>query len=213
MAHTHAPEDIEALRRLLMEALTLAPFDGWTNAMLDEAMERAGLDPIFRARVIPNGVSDLIEFWVMDADRLMLADLLQMDLGRMKIRERIAAAVWVRLERQAPHREALRRALNLLAMPQYAALNLRTLYRTVDAIWRGIGDASTDWNFYTKRMLLGGVYSATLFYWLNDNSEGFVDTRAFLDRRIQDVMQIQKTRARVEGFFNRCGQMFGLRAG
>jgi ubiquinone biosynthesis protein COQ9 len=113
----------------------------------------------------------------------------------MKVREKVAAAVMIRLEQNAADREAIRRGLSLLSLPQNAPLAARLLYRTVDAIWYACGDTATDYNYYTKRGLLAGVYAATLLYWLDDASEDFADTRGFLDRRIAGIMKIPQAQA------------------
>jgi ubiquinone biosynthesis protein COQ9 len=131
------------------------------------------------------------------ADREMLADLKKHDLAALKIRERVTLAVKLRLERWTPHREAVRRALALAPLPPFAGGVLRGWYDTVDAIWRAAGDKSTDFNFYTKRGLLAGVYGATVLFWLDDRSENCANTWAFLGRRIDEVMQFPKLRARV----------------
>jgi ubiquinone biosynthesis protein COQ9 len=107
--------------------------------------------------------------------------------------------VRARLEQLAPHREAVRRALSYLALPQNAALGAKCLYRTVDAIWYAAGDTATDYNFYTKRLLLAGVYSSTVLFWLNDKSEGYAETWAFLDRRIAEVVKLGGALGRTVG--------------
>jgi ubiquinone biosynthesis protein COQ9 len=129
----------------------------------------------------------------------MEATLAPLGLPAMKVRERIRTAVLTRLDQAEPHREAVRRAAAILAQPQNAARAARTLWRTVDAIWRACGDTSTDYNFYTKRAILAGVYSVTLLVWLSDESEGRATTHAFLDRRIAGIMSFEKTKARVLG--------------
>jgi ubiquinone biosynthesis protein COQ9 len=113
----------------------------------------------------------------------------------MKIRERIRALVWTRLEIMGPAREAVRSALSILAMPQNVPLATRIAWRSADVMWRLAGDTSTDFNHYTKRMTLGAVYASTLIAWLDDSSEGWSDTAAFLDRRIENVMQFEKWKA------------------
>jgi ubiquinone biosynthesis protein COQ9 len=115
----------------------------------------------------------------------------------LKIRERVALAVRTRLLQHAAHREALRALAAFLALPAHAGLATRCLWRTVDAMWRAIGDTATDFNYYTKRALLAGVYGSTLLVWLDDSSEGFADSFAFLDRRIADVMTIERGKARL----------------
>jgi ubiquinone biosynthesis protein COQ9 len=122
----------------------------------------------------------------------MLEAMVRANVADMRVRDRVAFAVKARLQRNMRHREAIRSACSFLAMPHNAPLALRLLYRTVDAMWYGAGDNATDFNFYTKRALLAGVYSTTVFYWLNDKSAGALETWAFLDRRIDEVMQVPK---------------------
>ncbi|MEQ9447883.1 MAG: COQ9 family protein, partial [Rhodospirillaceae bacterium] len=131
------------------------------------------------------------------ADRRMLEDLKDYDLPSLKVRERIATAVRVRLSRWTPYRESVRRALMLSPLPSYAGGTLRSWYKTVDVIWRAAGDTSVDFNFYTKRGLLAAVYGTTLLYWLDDKSEDSAATWAFLDRRIADVMKVPQLKSKL----------------
>lgn len=182
---------------LLAALLPHVPFDGWSARALAQAAQDAGCDAGLVTRAFPGGAAEALDFWVAETDRAMLHALESRDLAAMKVRERVKTAVMVRLELVAPHREAVRRALTLEALPQQAPRALRQLYRTVDAIWYAAGDTATDFNFYTKRMLLAGVYAATLLHWLDDKSEGFAGTAAFLDRRLSDVMKIQQAKGRL----------------
>ncbi len=183
--------DIESTRRRLLDAtLNHVPFDGWTMTALQRAATDLDLDAATAVNAFPGGAAELIAFHSAEADRRMLDALQPLDLPGMRVRDRIAAAVRLRLEQNAAHREAIRRALAFLALPQNGPLGLKCLYRTVDAIWYAAGDTSTDYNFYTKRLLLSGVYSSTLLFWLNDESEDFAETWAFLSRRIDEVLKI-----------------------
>ena len=156
-----------------------------------------GLSPAEAANAFPGGPVEMVEFMSLEADRRMLEALEREDLAALKVRERVALGVRRRLELYARDREAIRRALAVLALPQNGPLALRLLYRTVDAIWYAAGDTATDFNFYTKRMLLAGVYATTLLHWLDDKSEGFAGTSAFLDRRLADVMRIQQAKGKL----------------
>ena len=137
---------------------------------------------------------------LVPGEPLAEGDMEKEGVANLKIRDRIKAAVRIRLERHAGDREAARRALALLSLPFNAPLAMRLLYRTVDAMWYAAGDTSTDFNFYTKRATLAGVYSSTLLYWLNDRSPGCEATWAFLDRRIDDVMKIEKLKSQVKSW-------------
>ena len=175
---------------LLDAALRHVPFDGWGWLTIDAAARDIGINGLEARRLYPGGPGELIRVFSREADRQMLAGLEKLDLDSMKVRDKVAAGVRLRLEAIAAHREAARRALVFFAMPQNAASGLQCLYRTVDAIWYAAGDTSTDYNFYTKRALLSGVYSSTLLYWLNDKSADFSATWAFLDRRIAEVLKV-----------------------
>src|SRR5207344_831031 len=149
------------------------------------------------ARLFENGAIGLVEFYSVHTDAEMEKRLTAMDLKAMKIRERIATAVKARLAILKPHKEAARRAAAMLSLPMHAALGAKLMYRSVDAMWRAAGDTSTDFNFYTKRGILAGVYSATLLRWFNDAGEDGAATRAFLSARIENVMQFEKFKAEV----------------
>jgi len=193
-----AEKKIEELRAALLEAtLRHVPFDGWTDQAMAAGAKEAGLSAAEAARAFPRGMAGLFSYFAADADRRMLAALEAEDLTKLRIRDRVAFAVRTRLEQNVRHREASRRAAAYLALPQNAGLAAAATWRTVDAIWYAIGDRSADFNFYSKRALLAGVYVATFFYWLNDESEGLADSWAFLDRRIGNVMQVPKLRGAV----------------
>ncbi len=192
------PELEPERRRILAAALARVPFDGWSRACLKAATAEAGLDETLALRAFPRGVGDLLFFFMAEADRAMVGELAHRDLAGMRVRDRIATAVRVRLEQLAPHRDAVRHALALAASPQYAPMALGALRVTLDAMWRAAGDEATDFNYYTKRCLLAGVYTTTLLYWLSDSSPGHEATWRFLDRRIDNIMGIQKVRGRLD---------------
>lgn len=187
----------ETRDRIVVAALTHVPFDGWTRRALAAGVADAGLTPEWTRRAFPRGVTDAVDHFAEYTDRHMLAALAGRDLGALRVRERIVAAVRVRLELNAPHREAIRRLLSHLALPHNAGAAMRFTYRTVDAIWRAAGDEATDFNFYTKRGLLAAVYGSVVLFWLADRSEGQADTWAFLERRIADAMAVPKLQARL----------------
>lgn len=177
---------------ILIHALPLVPFDGWTERVLREAAKKAGYGEADVYRALPGGVMDLMETWIAETDAAMEAYAATGALNDMKIRERIAALVMFRLEHLLPYREAVRRMGSHLVLPWNVPHKLRLLHRTVNLIWRLAGDQSTDYNWYTKRMLLAGVYSSTMLVWMNDNSSDLTTTRQFLARRIENVLMVGK---------------------
>jgi ubiquinone biosynthesis protein COQ9 len=179
---------------IVRAALAHVPFDGWTAAILARAAEETGHDPATALRVFPGGALDAIAHWTAMADAAMLASIEAEGeaFQSLKVREKIARAIRLRLEPLAAQRESVRRALAVLALPQGVPVSLRTLWATVDAVWYAAGDRATDYNHYTKRALAAGVYSTTLLYWLEDKSEGQADTWTFLDRRIANAMALPK---------------------
>lgn len=185
----------EELRTPLMDAMMEhIAFDGWSLAALNNAASDIGVTPEMAELAFPRGAIEVLEMHLEHADAMLAEALADMDLMSMKIRDRITTAIRVRLEQNTRHREAISRGLSLLALPQNLALASRSLWATADVMWRAAGDTSTDHNWYTKRLTLSGVYSSVLLYWLSDESDDYADTWTFLDRRIEDVMKIEKAK-------------------
>lgn len=176
-----------------------AAFDGWGEAAIAMAAGEIGV-PADRARLaFPGGGVEMIDSWFDWLDKAMLMAFPPERIAELKIRERIRDLVLFRLEAVAPQREALRRALSILAMPQNAFAGARLAWRSADRLWRVAGDTATDFNHYSKRAILLGVYGSTSLVFLDDDSEDMAATRAFLDRRIDEVMRFEKTKARWRG--------------
>ena len=199
-----SPSPLEQLRRRLALAVgENAVFDGWTGKAVDSAAAQLGIDPVQARLAMPKSQAGMIDLYIQEVDRALEAWFTPKRLAGMKIREKIRALVWRRLEIMGPAREAVRRALAILAMPQNLPLGLRISWRTADLMWCIAGDTSTDFNHYTKRMTLGALYGSTLLAWLDDESEGWSDTAAFLDRRIDNVMEFEKWKAQWRGSSDR----------
>jgi ubiquinone biosynthesis protein COQ9 len=197
-AERDSGRDETSLRFAVVDAaLPQIPFDGFTDKVLQDAAAKAGVEKRDIARLFPHGPLSLVEAYSEQADQALEAKLAKMALGKMKIRERIAAAVKTRLTILRPHKEAARRAAAFLTLPPNAPRAATLLYRTVDLMWRAAGDTSTDFNFYTKRAILAGVYSATLLRWFTDDSADESATEEFLSHRIDGVMRFEKLKAQV----------------
>ena len=193
MADAATLEDVQ--RRIFEAALPQVPFDGWADRTLREAGRVAGATEAEVKAAFPRGIIDLVVYYADDADRRMTQAMAGVDLKAMKVRERVTLGVRKRMEAVADSKEASRRAAAVFALPTHAIDAAQSVYRTVDAIWKAVGDTSADFNFYTKRALLAGVYTSTMLHWFADTSEGAKDTWAFLDARIANVMEIEKFKA------------------
>lgn len=180
--------------RVLDAALMHVPFDGWSEATLRAAIIDSGVAEALARALYPRGGVDLALAYHRRGDARMRDRLAETDLSAMRFRERVAHAVRLRLE-LVEDREAVRRGSTLFALPIYASDGVRAIWGTADAIWDALGDTSRDVNWYTKRATLSAVYSATVLFWLGDDSPGHHDTWEFLDRRIDNVMQIEKAKA------------------
>lgn len=188
--------DPELTTALLKAAAMHVPFDGWSQAGFDAAVRDAGIAPGVARALFPRGAVDLALAYHAAGDAVMLARLEEADLSEMRFRDRIATAVRFRLE-AVEDREMVRRGMALFALPHHAADGARAIWQTCDHIWTALGDTSDDVNWYTKRATLSGVYGSTVLYWLGDDSQEHSATWEFLDRRIDNVMQIEKTKAKM----------------
>lgn len=196
MANTYS--SLEDLRLAVAPALAeAAVWDGWSEAAVRSAAADKGIDPDAAAFAFADGPMAMIAAWIGSIDAAMVDALPPEKLATLKIRERIRTLVQFRLDAVAPHKEALRRALAIMAMPQNAPRTLKLGWHSADAMWRLAGDTATDYNHYTKRMTLGSIYAATLAVFANDSSEDHAETRAFLDRRIEGIMRFEKVKGRL----------------
>jgi ubiquinone biosynthesis protein COQ9 len=180
--------------RLLAAALPHVAFDGWSERTLAAAIADSATPPGLARALFPRGGVDLAVAWHRQGDRRMAEALAGQDLTGLKFRDRVTRAVRLRLELAGP-REAVRRSSSLFGLPNHMAEGAALIWGTADAIWRALDDSSRDINWYSKRAVLSAVYASTLLFWLGDDSEGQLETWAFLDRRIENVMQFEKAKA------------------
>ena len=188
--------EIDPKQQLLQAALAHVPFDGWSDVTFRAAMEESGVEPGVAHTACPRGAVDLALAYHAAGDQQMLDRLAETDLSELRFRDRIARAVQLRLE-AVEDKELVRRGMALFSLPIYAGDGAQAVWGTCDKIWTALGDTSDDINWYTKRATLSGVYGSTVLYWLGDDSPEHEKTWAFLDRRIDDVMQIEKVKAQI----------------
>lgn len=174
-----------------------AAFDGWSMAAVDSAAAVLGITPASARLAFAGGAMDMIAAWIAGIDDAMAQALPQASLAALPVRERIRRLTMFRLEAAAQTREALRRALAIMAMPQNLARTAQLGWHSADVMWRLAGDVATDYNHYSKRAILGGIYAASLAVFVDDQSEGQADTAAFVNRRIDGVMRFEKAKARL----------------
>ena len=188
----------ETRQAVLARALPNVAFDGWSKAVLAAAIEEADIDPAMAELAFPQGVDNLIKTYSAAGNAAMLAALPKPH--ELKIRERITEAVWQRLLADSDNIEAARRAAGYLSVPGRQKLAADLLFASAHHMWRWAGDTATDYNYYSKRLILSGVIAATRLYWFDDSSDDCAKTRAFLERRIENVMQFEKVKAKAKNW-------------
>ena len=192
---TETDDTLPAAKTAVLDAaLVHVPFDGWSDTTLRAAIAASGVEPGLARALFPRGAVDLALAFHRRGDEAMVSKLRATDLAAMRYRDRVAAAIRFRLE-SVTDKEVVRRGATLFALPTHAADGAKAIWGTADAIWDALGDTSRDVNWYTKRATLSAVYAATVLFWLGDDSVGHQATWEFLDRRIEDVMRIEKAKA------------------
>ncbi|MDZ4308936.1 MAG: COQ9 family protein [Cypionkella sp.] len=194
MDHENSME--AAKTRILQAALPHAAFDGWSQTTLNAALTDSDIAPALARALFPRGGIDLAVAYHQAGDQAMRDALASTDLTALRYTDRVAAAIKLRLA--AADKELVRRGTTLFSLPQHAPEGAKLIWASADAIWQALGDTSTDLNWYTKRATLSAVYSATVLFWLGDHSDDNADTWAFLDRRLANVTQFEKTKAAIQ---------------
>lgn len=196
---------LDSQRQLLIDAaLPHVLFDGWSDETLTRAADECEIDPALLAILFPKGGIDAVAFHSREADKQVVLELSKdKPFSKLPVPVKIRTAILKRLDLAAPQKEAVRKGLSLLSLPINAPLGLKLLHETCDSMWQLAGDEATDFNWYTKRITLAGVYSSTLLYWLNDDSGKLESTAAFLDRRLAGVRAFGKWKAECQEWFGR----------
>lgn len=189
---------LEALRRQLAPAIAdAAAFDGWTAEAVTQAADMAGVDRDLAAFAFREGQMAMISAWIGHVDAEMERSTPASSLTGLPIRERIRRLVMARLDAVTGREEALTRALAIMALPANLAAATRLGWHSADAMWRLAGDTASDYNHYTKRAILAGIYAATLHVFAREKDPEKPETRAFLDRRIEGIIRFEKAKAQV----------------
>ncbi len=195
------PERLPERDAAIDAMLPNVPFDGWTIRALRSGLAASGMPEDEATILFPGGAADMVAVFCDLADRRMIEAAAA--LTETKPTARVRAVIALRLAMNRPHKEAIRRAMAVLALPGHARTAAAITARTVDAIWHAAGDRSADFSWYTKRAILTAVYAATVLFWLHDTSEDDADTRAFLDRRLRGVGRLMRIRGRADALLGR----------
>lgn len=185
-------DDTRIRDEILLAILPNVAFDGWTERVLKDGVRDAGFPDAMAFRAFPGGIPEIIRHWSDYGDRRLREDMSALDLAGIQLGDRLATAIRLRISVYAPHKESVRRTIAHLVLPTNAGTAARNLARTVNAIWYAAGDRSADVSYYTRRAILLPVYVAAILYWLDDESEGAIETWQFVARRIDDVMRVPK---------------------
>ncbi len=190
-------QDIKVKDEILLATLPNVIFDGWTDGAVESGAIDAGYDAAMAVRAFPYGIGDVLAHFADYINREMSKRLEEEDLENVSVGLRLEKAMRIRLEIEGPYQEAVRKAMSYYALPSNAPQGVQTVWKAVDEMWWACGDESVDFNYYTKRASLAAVYSATMVYWLSDESEGFEETILFYRRRLIDVINAVKTRKKL----------------
>ncbi len=189
-----AKTDPDLKKRVLQAILAHVPFDGWSETSYEAALKQSGITRAEADKQFPEGMRSIVEaFGIMADDAMGRAIKNERGFVRMRVRDKITFAIRARLESLTPHREAVRRLMMWYALPHHAPMGISRFAKTVDLMWIAAGDTATDYNYYTKRILLGAVLKAVILFWLNDETPDHAATWEFLDRRIADIMKLGKS--------------------
>ena len=200
-------ESAENKNKILTEFLKICVFEGWNDDSLKKAIINSGFEEKFTGIIFEKGCIDIADFFISQTNQKMLKKLKELDLDKMRVRDKIAKAVIINLEINNENKAALKKLVNFYSHPKRVVYAFKSCYKVVDLIWYEIGDKSTDFNFYTKRAILSKVYIRTLKYFIDDNSENNNKTLDFLDRQVERVMKFAAFKAQAKGFCNKISNL------
>lgn len=184
----------EDYRDLILEkALQLVPTKGWSNSILMKSAQEIGLHSQVAKVMFPRGIIEIIDYYLQSIDKTMLTEIKKLPLSEMRIRDRIKQALLIRIKILINRKKITLKTISFLSLPWHITHAMKFSWRVADLIWKEAGlDSSTDFNYYTKRVLLMKVYESAIMYCLNDKSNDLHDTIDFLERKIENVITVGK---------------------
>ncbi len=203
----------ETKERILSEFLSICSFDGWNKEALTKAIVHCGIEEKFSPLIFENGCLDLAEFYIESYNQKAAKKISHIeDFKSQKIRDKIRLALYARFEVEEHNRLALQRLISFYLDPKnFTSVEngprpmfqgLKNCYKVADFIWSNIGDQSTDFNFYTKRLTLAKIILRSVSVFVKDDSDNFANTKNFIDLEIEKVMKFESYKARVKKISN-----------
>lgn len=187
---------IELKAQFLQEFVREVPFHGWTDRVFSVVEKKLGLQKNYSIMLFPGGIKEIVTLFEEQLDASMKAQCHELFADKkIRVRDKIKQAVWLRLVGSKVNRAAFAALVKFYYNPMNYNVALKNLWKTVDEIWYLAGDEATDFNYYSKRFLLFSIYKATILYYISDNSADSKATEDFLEKRIENVMQINKIKS------------------
>jgi ubiquinone biosynthesis protein COQ9 len=185
------PNSISLLRdQILLAALPMVETHGWTWKVVIDAASACKIQNGLETSIFPNGIVDVVAHFSDYTDRQMLKKLSKLPSSSLRSKDKVRVAVMTRYDVLENHKGAVKAASAFWAIPAHLIQGQRVLWRSSDRIWTWAGDTSTDYNRQTKRAMLSSILMGTTMVWIGDESENYIVTQAFLDRRLENVMEI-----------------------
>ena len=195
---------------LVTKMLNHVPDLGWTwdalsKAALNSKKMKSHSEEELQT-IFDNKISTIIGIFNDKLDEEMFAIFNPENNKNLGVTQTVKALVLSRLRASENYKSIIKTSLFFMAQPGNAYEALNQLMKTSNKIWEIAGDTSRGRNFYSKRLILAGVYSSTLAYWLAKETRSIDGSEDFLDKRLDDVKNIGKISKKSIEVFERTKQ-------
>lgn len=178
-------------------------FEGWSQKTLEKAIEAAGVDKNQMAILYPGGIAEFTQEFIDECNKQALQIAAEPSFIKLKTQEKVRELIFARIKTyhfKLQNLEALKKFMAFNVKPFQVGDSLKNIYDFSSDVWYAIGDKSTDFSFYTKRLSLSLIYSKSMLYSLNDKSENLQSTQKFIQNSIDGLMKINKLKAKIKNF-------------
>lgn len=168
---------------------------GWNDNLLINISKNSKFNHSEIQVLFPRGYKSLLQLYLHEINEKMILKSRNIDLIRLKLHERIRELIILRLKIMLIEKKLISKTFLFLLLPQNYKFSIINLYKTVDEIWYLAGDNSTNFNFYSKRAILGSIYTSVMIHFINNNN--IDDTIEILNKQLKKVSKIPKIKNRV----------------
>jgi ubiquinone biosynthesis protein COQ9 len=196
---------MENKQKIISKFIELLQFEGWSNNTLEKAAKECGFDSGYLSIIYPGGISEFTNEFITECNDAALKVALDDNFAKLRTTQKVEEIIYRRIgtyHNVLGSIDNVRKFVGYCGNPVNVPGSLRNIYSFSSDVWYLLGDKSTDFNYYTKRISLSAIYTKCMLYSLSDKSDNLTQTKKYIQKSIDGLMKINKLKQKVNDILN-----------